>query len=437
MAQEFTFPDVGEGITEGDVVKWLISVGDEIHEDQNIVKIETDKAVVDIPSPFSGKVLELRFKEGETVKVGEVLMVVGAKGESVPKQVTSLSKPQTKKGQSVVGELEEAPEEDCEGGICKPASLKAIYDEVKGKKSISKEVKAMPAVRKEAKKKGIDLSTIPGSGRDGRILMKDLEGSVTVPMQKGNTKVFVPSSGVQVQKKYDMYGYIERQPLKGLRKAIAVNMAKQASIPMVTHTEEIDASALYKLRKKEKKRVPEVKLTYLPFVIKAVCLALKKHPLLNSTFNEESIILKKYFNIGIAVATEDGLMVPVIKGADKKSIIEIAIEVEKLAKKARERTIDIMDMKGGTFTITNVGSIGGIFANPILNMGESGILALGRIMERPVFVGNRVKRIASKHILPVSLTFDHRVLDGAHAALFVNTLKEYLEDPEFLLLGLA
>jgi pyruvate dehydrogenase E2 component (dihydrolipoamide acetyltransferase) len=445
MSQEFTFPDVGEGITEGEIVKWLISVGDTVTEDQNIVKIETDKAVVDIPSPFSGKVISINFKEGESVKVGEVLLVVD-NGQEKKSSVKPKSKPISETGHSVVGQLEEAPEEesskplevDCEGGICKDPGLAAIYAEVQGKKSSGK-ILAMPGVKKLAKEKGVDLSKVHGTGKNGRILENDLHFSLSAPDPKthGKTKVFVPSSGVQVQKKYDMYGYIEREPLKGLRKAIAKNMSIQAAIPMVTHMEEIDASALYKLRKKEKGKIADVKLTYLPFIVKAVCLALKNHPLLNSSLEEETIILKKYFNIGIAVATKDGLMVPVLKGADKKSIIDIAKEITILADKAKDRTIDLMEMKGGTFTITNVGSLGGTYATPILNMGESAILALGRIMERPVIIGKKVKRLGSKQILPISLTFDHRILDGAHAALFVNSVKQYLEDPEFLLLGIA
>tara|TARA_Y100000310_G_scaffold345532_1_gene466149 strand:- start:11852 stop:13102 length:1251 start_codon:yes stop_codon:yes gene_type:complete len=415
---QFKFPDVGEGIQEGEIVEWLVKEGDTVKEDQNIVKVETDKAVVDLPAPASGKILKIYHKQGETVKVGEALVDISTSGE----KVTAAPKVETKKvkGQSVVGELEEA-EEECEGGICKVPELANM-------KPTSK-VKAMPAVRKLAKEKGIDLSKVKGSGKDGRILKKDLE---TAP------KIESKPSKIQVTKKYDMWGYVDRKPLKGMRKAIAVNMTKQAALPLVTHMDEIDSTRLYKLRTKEKKKVPAgVKLTYLPFIIKAVVLALKKHPILNTSLEGDTIIYKKYFNIGIAVATEDGLIVPVIKGADKKSIIDIAKEIQTLAKKARDRKLDLMDLKGSTFTITNVGSIGGLFSTPIPNPGDAAILALGRMHSKAVVTGNKIKSIRERKSLPISLTFDHRILDGAHAALFVNSIKEYLEDPDFLMLGLA
>lgn len=424
MATQFKFPDVGEGIQEGEIVEWLVKEGDSVKEDQNIVKVETDKAVVELPSPVSGKILKIYHKQGDTVKVGEALVDIGASGEKVA-AAPKVEVPKKKaKGQSVVGELEEAEDEEdsnCKGGICKPPELANMKP--------TNKVKAMPAVRKLAKEKGIDLSKVKGSGKDGKILKADLEST---------PKVEAKPAKVKVTKKYDMWGYVDRKPLKGMRKAIAENMMKQAALPLVTHMDEADATRLYKLRTREKKKVPEgVKLTFLPFIIKAVVLALKKHPILNTSLEEDTIIYKKYFNIGIAVATEDGLIVPVIKGADKKSIIDIAKEIQTLAQKARDRKLDLMDLKGSTFTITNVGSIGGLFATPIPNPGDAAILALGRMYDKPHVVGKKIKAIRERKSLPMSLTFDHRILDGAHAALFVNSIKEYLEDPDFLMLGLA
>ncbi len=415
---KFKFPDVGEGIHEGEIIEWLVKEGDSVEEDQNIVKVETDKAVVELPSPATGTIVKIHFKVGSTVKVGEVLVEIGAPGAKVKKT--------PKKGQSVVGELEEAPEEK------KDVSNKMVVTFKDGKvvpktihkgKSLSgktSKVKAMPSVRKYAKEKDIDLSKVQGSGKDGAILMRDLSGTSE-------------KAPVKVSEKYDMYGYVDRVQLKGLRKKISENMAEQAKIPMVAHMDEADITSLWNIRQKEKKKLKDVKLTLLPFITKAVVEALKENPLLNSTLADTEIIQKKYYNIGIAVATEDGLMVPVVKAADKKSIVQIAREMVGLAERARKRTIDIQDLKGGSFTITNVGSIGGLFANPILNLGEAAILALGRAYDKPKVIRGRLK---VRKVLPLSLTFDHRILDGAHAAIFVNKVKEYLEDPDRLLLDL-
>ena len=238
---------------------------------------------------------------------------------------------------------------------------------------------------------------------------------------------------ITIAKKYDMWGYVDHVPLKGMRKAIKEHMEQQALIPMVTHMDEADVTVLAGIREKEKHKVKDIKVTFLPFVLKAVIGGLKEYPVLNASLGEGEIIIKKYYNIGIAVATEDGLIVPVVKGADKKSMLDIAKEIHDLAEQARKRTIDLQDVKGGTFSITNVGSIGGIFSTPIINGDEAAILALGKIYEKPIVVNGTVK---VQKILPLSLTFDHRILDGAVAALFVNKVKEYLEDPDRLLLEL-
>lgn len=402
---QFKFPDVGEGITEGEIVEWLVKEGDVVKEDQTIVKMETDKAVVDLPSPASGVVLKIYKKEGQTVKVGEALVEIGEKGgrkELVEKQ---------RKSVSVVGELEEATEE------------KPLPREARPQKSVAGKVNALPAVRKLAKEKGIDISTIKGTGKQGIVRIEDIRG------MKGEAKAEAPK--IIIAKKYDMWGYIDHVPLKGMRKAIKEHMERQASIPMVTHMDEVDVTALWNVREKEKKKVKDIKLTFLPFIIKAVIAGLKEYPLLNASLAEGEIIVKKYYNMGIAVATDDGLIVPVIKGAEKKTILQIAKEIEEVADRAKKRTIDLQDLKGSTFSITNVGSIGGLFATPIINGDEAAILALGRIYEKPVVVNGAVK---VRKILPLSLTFDHRILDGAVTALFTNKVKEYLEDPERLLL---
>src|SRR3989344_4096543 len=406
---QFKFPDVGEGITEGEIVEWLVKEGDIVKEDQTIVKVETDKAVVDLPSPASGVVLKIFKKEGETVKVNEALVEIG---ESKGKRK---EEPTVKRSVSVVGELEEAVEE-------KPLPL-----EVRKKEKVSgREVKAMPSVRKVAQEKGIDLSKIKGTGKLGQVRMEDITGVVKEARAEMQPKI-------TITKKYDMWGYVDHVPLKGMRKAIKEHMERQALIPMVTHMDEADVTVLAGIRDKENKKVKDIKVTFLPFILKAVIGGLKEYPVLNASLGDGEIILKKYYNIGIAVSTDDGLIVPVVKGADKKSMLYIAKEISDLAERARKRTIDLQDVKGSTFSITNVGSIGGIFATPIIHGDEAAILALGKICEKPIVVNGTIK---VRKILPLSLTFDHRILDGAVAALFVNKVKEYLEDPDRLLLEL-
>jgi len=548
MSFEFKFPDVGEGIQEGEIVKWLVKEGEQVKADQTIVQIETDKAVVDIPSPMSGVLLKINYREGEKVKVGAVLVVIGEKGEKVkneakaddkkvvrkrdekkedmknsdnrgifspeppmdisersglinrnihkvieiPSNLVTLqsgisnrhsrTKGDTingnvyiKKGQSVVGQLEEASDdEDIEVEEKKHSEIMA------GEKQTAK-VLASPVIRKIASERKIDLTQIKGSGKEGRILMSDIEipsnlvtlqsgisnrhsrtkgdtnGNVYIkvssankefPQQtmitgnSGNNGIFSPESpidisersglinrNIHIKKKYDDYGYLERVPLKGIRKTIADHMSlawKEA--PQVTTMGDIDVSELWKLREKEKKNAEKlgIKLTFLPFIIKAVIASLKENPILNSSIEGDEIIIKKYFNIGIATETDAGLMVPVVKIAQNKSIFDIAKEIGELTDKARKRTIDIMDLRGGTFTITNYGGVGGNYATPILNYPEAAILGMGRIFDRVVL--NRKGKLNNVKILPVSVTFDHRIIDGGQAARFLESLNMFLED---------
>jgi len=420
MPYEFKFPDVGEGIAEGEIVKWLVKEGDKVKADQDIVQIETDKAVVDIPSPKAGVILKIHFKEGQTIKVGQTLITLGSKTEEVKTLTKPIAKSAKaeKKGGAVVGELEEATDE---GLVFHTAPMRG---EAQTQKAI-----ASPAVRKLAADLKVDLSKVEGSGESGRILKKDLE-------KAGKTPEPVPQQKIKVQRKYDMYGYVERIPLKGIRKTIADNMIKSLSeTAQVTSMDDIDVSKLWRIRNREKKVLDKqgVKLTFLPFIIKAVIAAIKEHPIINSSIEGDEIIIKKYYNIGIAVETELGLMVPVIKIADSKNMMQIAKEVKDLAEKAKSRRIDLMDLQGSSFTITNYGSIGGTYGTPIINPGEAAILGLGRIFDRVISVNGKLKNIK---VLPVSLTFDHKILDGAEAGRFMQKMKMFLEDPDHLLLEL-
>lgn len=383
------------------------------------MQIETDKAVVDIPSPKSGTILKINFREGETVKVGETLVVIGEEGEKV-----FGAKHEVKKEKPAVKNLEKEKSEVLEV---------QHSNHMKGEQQTQK-VLAAPAIRKIASDSGIDLLKVKGSGEEGRILKKDLDQFVK--KKEFEIKEKIPQQIIQVKRRYDEYGYLERIPLKGIRKTIAENMISSLkNSAQVTAMEDINVSKLWRIREYEKKNLEKqnIKLTFLPFIMKAVIAALKENPLLNSSIEGDEILVKKYYNIGVAVETEVGLMVPVIKKAEDKNIIQIAKEISELAEKARTRKIDLMDLKGGTFTITNYGSVGGTYGTPILNLGEAGILGLGRIFGRVVSVNGRFKVVK---ILPVSLTFDHRILDGAQAARFLESLRLFLEDPDHLLLEL-
>ncbi len=443
MAYEFKLPDLGEGLTEGEIVEWVVKEGDSIEENQVFVKVETDKAVLEIPSPRKGLVLQIGAAEGETVQVGQVILVIGEEGEKPkavakpeapakpkvvvePKAAAKPEEAEKRPSVGVVGVLEEAPEEveEKEGRAPAEAMPKRPAKRV--------EVLAMPSVRRLARELNVDLTTIEGSGPRGRITKEDVEKASQKEEEKPSEKV----EAVKAARKYDMYGYVERLPLRGMRKTIARAMVKSKyTAPHVTTTDEADVTRLVALREKEKGKAAKkgIHLTFLPFVIKAVVAGLEEHPYVNASLDDESeeVILKKYFNIGVAVDTKDGLMVPVVKNAKEKSILQLADELTKLSEKARSRTIDLADLKGGTFTITNYGAVGGIFGAPIINYPEVAILGVGKLQEKPVVVKGKIE---VRKVLPLSLSFDHRVVDGAEAARFMNTVVDHLEDPDLILL---
>ncbi len=428
---EFKFPDVGEGITEGEIVQWLVKEGDIIKQDQAIGKIETDKAVVDIPSPVAGRVAKIIIPQGKTVKVGQVMIIIDEKGKAGSAKQTSQAKtespvlkkeiqPEKKfKSVGVVGELEEA----------KDIPVPAPEAKVEVVNTQNEDILALPAVRKLAKELGVDMSDIKGSGSHGQITEDDIKSAAPAE------KKIITHPDIKVVKKYDFYGYVEYVPLHGLRKTIANNMVKShMSTALVTHMDECDVTHLVEIREKEKDKCEKegVHLTYLPFVMKALLPALQKHPLLNATIDEinQEIILKKYYSIGIAVDTDEGLIVPVIKNVQLKKLIDLAKEITTLAAAARNRSIDLADMKGGTFTITNIGSLGGTYATPLINYPEVANLGLGKIQERPVVKNGKIE---IRNMLTLSLSFDHRIIDGAEAARFLNDVIIHLEDPDMFL----
>ena len=416
MPYEFRFPDIGEGLTEGEIIRWLVKEGDEIKEGQPLVEVETDKALAEIPSPRTGVILKILAKEKEVVKVGQVIIIFGEKGE------TLAALPPRPKSVGVVGELEEAPEE-IPAVAAKAEPVKPVL--------VSEHTMATPAVRALAKELGVDINKVRGAGPEGRVLERDVR-QVAEGKEKPVEEVKKPAK----VKKYDLYGYVERIPLRGVRRSIAKAMVRSKfTAPHVTTMDEADVTELWKIREKEKKTAEKkgIKLTILPFIIKAAIAGLMEHPYLNSTLDDENeeIILKKYFNIGFATDTPEGLMVPVVKNAKEKSILQLAEELTQLAEKARNRTIDLADLKGGTFTITNYGTLGGIYGTPIINHPEVAILGVGKIKDMPVV---RDGKIEIRKILHLALSFDHRVVDGGEAARFLNTIIARLEDPDLILL---
>ncbi len=432
MTYEFKFPDVGEGVHEGTLVKWLVKEGDAIHEDQVLAEVETDKAVVEVPSPKSGTIAKLKFKEGDVIKVGEVMLTIDENG-ALKKEGYE------KKEAPMVGKKAPAPAEEPRRSVS-PAAL-------------SGRVLAAPATRKLARDLGIDITKVRGSGPAGRVTPEDVNaaagGKPAAPSEEQTARVSVDEGGVVAAQAprgpapahaarvtFEKYGRVIRVAYKGVRKIIGDNMVRsKIMIPHVVHMDWADVTELWAIRqaKKEFAENKGVSLTLLPFIVKAVCHALVKHPYLNASLDEEKgeIVLKKHYHIGFAVDTGKALLVPNVKNANDLSILEIAKEMQKLSEQARDGDIKLEDMKGGTFTITNIGSIGGEHFTPVIYHPECAILGVGRAKDMPVVKDGGV---VVRKMLPVSLAFDHRITDGAEAARFVNDIIAHLQDPDLLLL---
>lgn len=414
MEFDFRLPDLGEGITEGEVVKWKVKEGDHVEEHQVVLEIETDKAIVEVPSPRSGRVLKLGVKEGQIVNVGATLMKIET-GEAVE---------------------EKAPEKKVEEEKrTRPPSVSVV-----GSLPEREEVMAAPKARALAKKLGVDLAAVAGTGPGGFVTERDVQAASEGKQAARPEK---PRAEERVEKKEepkearpagpgtDKYGAIEIVPIRGVRRAIARNlMASQKNTAFVTGMDDADVTDLWNLRKREAKVAKEKKihLTFLPFFMKAAQHALAQHPMINASVDEkaEEVVVKKYYNIGVAVDTPEGLMVSVVKNVEKKTILELASELQELSVKARERKITLEELKGSTFTITNYGTFGATYATPIINTGDIAILGTGKIADRPWVVEGQ---IAIRKVLPISLTFDHRIVDGAEASRFVSKIKAFLEDP--------
>lgn len=417
MPKEFIFPDVGEGIHEGTVVKWHVTEGDIVKADQTIVEVETDKAIVELPSPSSGTIIKRNFREGDVVKVGQVLVFIGEAGQ----KVEIAQEPHTQE------KLVQKENYDDQNLSSIPAT-----------KITAGEVLATPSTRRVARELNIDLKKVTGTGPAGRVTEEDVK---KFAMDGRQTSAAQAQKINQSQFNVPQYTQLEsdkRVPLNNIRKAIAQRMTySKTHIPHACGMDFVNVGHLVEIREREKAKLEKmgIKLTYLPFCIKAVSLALRKFQMINANFDENSneVIMKKNINIGIAVDTQEGLLVPVIKNSDHKSISEIAHEIERLATLAKERKLKLEDMKDGTFTITNIGSVGGMFSTPIINPPEVAIVGIHRIKDMPAVREGKV--IAGK-VMGISMCFDHRVIDGAMATEFMNEVKQYLEDPDLMLLKL-
>jgi len=426
MRYFFKFPDIGEGITEGKILQWHVEKGNRISEGEPVVNMETDKVVTDIPSPKSGVIVSRYGQPGDVINVGDALLEIeieGVQGEEAVKTAAEGPSPQSKSPAAdekfgVVGSLEVAGD-----GAFLPASSEG-QKKTESPPPGRKKVLATPVARAKARDLNIDIQSVPGTGPGGRVMKEDIR---KFSLQGQNEH---PVSGPGPEEN----GGPEILEISQVRKAIARNMAlSKHSIPEMTVFEEVEVSRLSDVRRKLKAEAESegIKLTYLAFIVKAVSRSLRRHPLINGRFDAENeqILSNREIHIGIAVDTPEGLVVPVVRNADDKPILEMAGEIQYLADKAVSRTLELDEMKGGTFTITNYGSIGGIHAVPIINYPQSGILGVGRILDKPVVKNGEV--IPGK-VLPLSLTVDHRIVDGGEAARFVNRIRDFLAEPASL-----
>ena len=402
---DFKLPDLGEGVTEAEIDRWLVKEGDTVAEDDSLVELITDKATAEIPSPYAGKVTKIHHQAGEVVPVGSVLITIGDAGAvpappAAPSQAKKAAPAETRTTTDTV-----PPVEPVRSG--------------NGNRSVGGKVKAMPPVRKLARDLGIDISALIGSGPGGRILRVDVEAASSGSV--GNIGTRVPSSGER------------RVPIKGVRRLIAEKMLQaHRTIPPVTHVEECDVTELEKLRAILHSRNPDApKIPYLPFVVKAVVSSLQKYPELNSSLDDDAqeIVYYSRYDIGIATDTPQGLLVPVVKGADAMNIAEIAAEIRRLATAAQSGKVKADELKGATFTITSPGKFAGLMATPIISYPQAAIVGVHHAVDRPWVVDGQ---ISIRKIMNIGVTFDHRVLDGLTAAKFNQEIVTLLEHPGLL-----
>ncbi len=440
---EYRFPELGEGLHEGEIIKVNIKAGDTVTDEDIIMEVQNDKAIVEVPCPVNGKVLEVLVKDGQVCHVGEVVALIDAEGE-VPEQAGGHEAPAA----AAPAAAPAAPAAAPAPAAAQPQSV-AANEQPKPQTAQpvpGGAVLATPSVRKYAREKGVDLTQVAGTGKNGRITRGDVDGFTGAPAaaaaaagaaaeavgaSAGEAKAAAPAAAAAATG-----GLEERVPFKGIRKAIANAMVKSVyTAPHVTHMDEVDVTKLVEFRTKTKPLAEKkgVKLTYLPFIVKALVSALREFPVMNAMLDEEAqeIVYKKYYHVGIATDTDNGLIVPVIQDADRKNIWMIADAIKDLASRGREGKLSASEMRGSTMSITNIGSAGGMFFTPVINFPEVAILGTGRITEKPVV---RDGEIVVAPVMALSLSYDHRLIDGATAQHFLNKIKQLLADPELLIL---
>jgi 2-oxoglutarate dehydrogenase complex dihydrolipoamide succinyltransferase (E2) component len=447
MAETIKLPDLGEGIESADVVNVLVSPGDEVAKDQGIIEIETDKASVEVPAPRAGTIASIDVEEGQTLNVGDPIGTYD-EGEAGDKKADEEPAKEEKEEKADEPEPEKPEAEEKEEKAEEPEPEKPESEEKdetpaapEGRPGRPDElIPAGPSMRRMARDLGVDLRNVEGSGPGGRIEREDLLEYVrdrTSDSLEAEPKAKTDSKpAAKGQADTDQYGPVHREKLSKIRRTIAEKMAESfQTIPHVTHFDEADVTAMNEFRKEHKPSFEDkgVKLTLLPFVVRALASALREHPAVNARIDMDAgeIVYKDYVSIGIAVDTDRGLVVPVLRNVDQLSIAQIAEGVQKLAESTREGDFEVSDLRGGTFTVSNVGAIGGWYVTPIINKPESAILLVGRSKIKPVVYDGQ---ITQRLIMPLSLSYDHRLIDGAMAARFMNEIINLLECPGRLLL---
>ncbi|MGE5086362.1 MAG: 2-oxo acid dehydrogenase subunit E2 [Bacillota bacterium] len=421
-AQDIKLPELGEGVTEGELVKWLVKSGDTVKADQAIAEVLTDKATVEVPTPVAGVVGDLKFKAGDVVKVGSVMITLQGAGSAVAAPAVPQTAAAAPAAKAAPVAITSAP----------AATANGIFPPVADSK-----VLATPATRRLARETGVDINALPGTGLAGRVTREDVlaagagSAGATAVAKAGATSISIPKPAYQ-----GPAGAIEeRIPLIGIRKKIAENMQRSKHIiPHFTIMDEAKVDAMVAMRESLKDFAEKkgTKITYLPIVMKALIATIREFPQFNASIDDANgeIVYKKYFNLGFAADTPTGLVVPVIKNADQKSIIEISKEILDLSKRARDGKLKPDEMKGATITVTNIGSIGGTYATPVINHPEVAILGMYKIDEKPVIKDGQLKAIK---VMNYTMTADHRLIDGAAAARFLAAFIARIENPAKLM----
>ncbi len=434
MLTDYKLPGLGENIKSGIATKVMITIGQVIKKDQPILELETDKAVLEVPSTLSGVVKEILVKAGNEVKVGQLIMKIDTSDVSGATAKAKEEKPVT------TIQAASSKESEKKSSLTSASSPKeeTIKAEPKFESpSTTKDVPAAPSVRRFAREIGIDISQVPGSGPAGRISMEDVKAFAKQLNTSGRSSSGAATIIAKPLPDFTKWGTIERKPMNMVRKKTSEHLAYAwSNIPHVTQFDKADITELESLRKRFAKKAEASggKLTITAFILKVIASGLKVFPQFNASLDlfENEVIYKKYYHIGVAVDTDRGLLVPVIRDVDKKNIMQLAVELNEIAERARTKKITIEEMQGGSFTITNLGGIGGTAFTPIVNSPEVAILGLSRSMMEPVYVNNE---FVPRLMLPLSLSYDHRLIDGADGARFLRWVCEAIQQPFLMDLG--